>query len=94
MTDKVAITRAITALSVPRWVALVLSTVFELMGQCASELCVYRARVYSTLRAAGPRDPSPPPCPIYLRGKSDGQPVAGGLTGGAQLLCVRVYDGG
>ena len=39
MTDKVAITRAITALSVPRWVALVLSTVLELVGQCTSELC-------------------------------------------------------
>ena len=39
MTDKVAITRAITALSVPRGAAPVLSTVLELMGQCASELC-------------------------------------------------------
>ena len=39
MTDKVAITRAITALSVPRWVAPVLFTVLKLMGQCANELC-------------------------------------------------------
>ena len=42
MTDKVAITRAITALSVPRGAAPVLSTVLELMEQCASELCVAR----------------------------------------------------
>ena len=39
MPDKDAMTRATTDLSVPGWVALVLSTVLELMGQCASELC-------------------------------------------------------
>ena len=39
MTDKDAMTRATTDLSVPGWVALAVATVLELMGQCASDLC-------------------------------------------------------